>query len=269
MSIATYLNSLDNDRDTLAANLTAKGVQASSSETFTTLVPKVLTIPSGGGAEIMENTTCTYNINANQRDVLRNVVTVYSLLKKMEFSNVNFSYVNTNDFDSGFLGSGNNSSDNQNHLEEVIFDTCTSSQGIIFSESDFPNLKKITIKNTSQAIPLGNLRLSKGIEEVIMENCPNTVNVSRIGWNTTALKKIVITNSTPVVVTNAQYMFSNAAALEYADLSGLSFSSISSSKLSYMFEGTTPTNCKILVNNAADQAKLSAAFPSYNFTVKS
>lgn len=49
MSIATYLTALDRDRDALAANLVTKGVQASSSETFTTLVPKVLNIPSGGG----------------------------------------------------------------------------------------------------------------------------------------------------------------------------------------------------------------------------
>ena len=50
MSIATYLTALDRDRDALAANLVTKGVQASSSETFTTLVPKVLDIPSGGSS---------------------------------------------------------------------------------------------------------------------------------------------------------------------------------------------------------------------------
>ncbi len=50
MSIATYLTALDRDRDNLAANLTTMGVPASSSETFTSLVPKVLDIPSGSSA---------------------------------------------------------------------------------------------------------------------------------------------------------------------------------------------------------------------------
>ena len=40
---------LDSDRDDLADNLVTMGVAASHSETFTALVPKVLTIPSGSG----------------------------------------------------------------------------------------------------------------------------------------------------------------------------------------------------------------------------
>ena len=45
-----YLNQLISDKADLAANLTLKGVTASSSETFTELVPKVLDI-SGGGTD--------------------------------------------------------------------------------------------------------------------------------------------------------------------------------------------------------------------------
>ena len=59
MSIATYLTALDRDRDALAVNLTTKGVPASSSETFTTLVPKVLDIPSGGGSGIKWDSSIT------------------------------------------------------------------------------------------------------------------------------------------------------------------------------------------------------------------
>ena len=44
-----YLTQLISDKADLAANLIIKGVAASSSETFTELVPKVLQIPSGGG----------------------------------------------------------------------------------------------------------------------------------------------------------------------------------------------------------------------------
>ena len=49
MSIATELGKLNTQRNNLAANLTTKGVTASSSETLAQLVPKVLDITSGGG----------------------------------------------------------------------------------------------------------------------------------------------------------------------------------------------------------------------------
>ena len=45
MSIANYLTALDAQRDQLARNLAAMGVQASESEKLNTLVPKVLQIP--------------------------------------------------------------------------------------------------------------------------------------------------------------------------------------------------------------------------------
>ena len=45
MSIANYLTALDEQRDALARNLAAMGVQASETEKLNTLVPKVLQIP--------------------------------------------------------------------------------------------------------------------------------------------------------------------------------------------------------------------------------
>ncbi len=44
-----YLDQLETDRKTLIANLTAKGVATEATETFTTLVPKVLEIAGGTG----------------------------------------------------------------------------------------------------------------------------------------------------------------------------------------------------------------------------
>lgn len=49
MSIASEITKLNNQRVALANNLTTKGVTASTSETLTQLVPKVLDIPTGGG----------------------------------------------------------------------------------------------------------------------------------------------------------------------------------------------------------------------------
>lgn len=50
--IDKYLESLIDDKDTLADNLIAKGISGlTGDETFTELVPEVLNIPSGGGSE--------------------------------------------------------------------------------------------------------------------------------------------------------------------------------------------------------------------------
>ena len=42
MAIVNYLKELKEQKKQLAANITAQGVQANESETFNTLVPKVL-----------------------------------------------------------------------------------------------------------------------------------------------------------------------------------------------------------------------------------
>lgn len=47
---ADYLTQLQSDKQALVDNLNAKGVTASGDETFTSLVPKVLEIESGGGS---------------------------------------------------------------------------------------------------------------------------------------------------------------------------------------------------------------------------
>lgn len=60
MSIANYLTALDAQRDQLALNLAAMGVQASKTEKLNTLVSKVLQIPSGGS----EVTLFQYGSNA-------------------------------------------------------------------------------------------------------------------------------------------------------------------------------------------------------------
>lgn len=46
---ADYLTQLQTDKQTLVTNLVAKGVEATNDETFTTLVPKVADIETGGG----------------------------------------------------------------------------------------------------------------------------------------------------------------------------------------------------------------------------
>lgn len=62
-TIQDYIDSLNRDKESLVANLTTKGITCSDSETFTTLVPKVLDITSvnnqSKSATITSNTTTT------------------------------------------------------------------------------------------------------------------------------------------------------------------------------------------------------------------
>ncbi len=61
MSIATAIVALETQRDNLAANLVLKGVSATETETLSSLVPKVLSIKTGGSSGIM---SCLINVRA-------------------------------------------------------------------------------------------------------------------------------------------------------------------------------------------------------------
>lgn len=50
MKTSDYIASLQSDKENLVSNLNEKGVEATNEETFTSLVPKVLDIKSGGDA---------------------------------------------------------------------------------------------------------------------------------------------------------------------------------------------------------------------------
>lgn len=52
-----YIQGLERDRDTIADNLTAMGVEATHNETFTSLAPKILDISSGAEPNIFVQTT--------------------------------------------------------------------------------------------------------------------------------------------------------------------------------------------------------------------
>ena len=77
-TIADQLTQLQNDKQTLVNNLVAKGVEATSDETFTTLVPKVNDIQTGGG-----NIDEYFNTNSTQVSSYENVGSWYQLVKKL------------------------------------------------------------------------------------------------------------------------------------------------------------------------------------------
>lgn len=101
-----YLTQLQNDKQTLVDNLVTKGVSATSDETFTSLVPKVLDIQSGGGElEINDASYLFYQgARLNALDTLlnacKNITSCYymfnsgTIIKELDLSNLDTSICN-------------------------------------------------------------------------------------------------------------------------------------------------------------------------------
>lgn len=254
MSIATYLNSLDNDRDTLAANLTTMGVQASSSETFTSLVPKVLTIPTGGGMEMKDSVTLS-GINSNNVSTIASTNSWFAIFDKLTFENKEFIWSSSvTDFYAGFLTV-------RQSLVELIFKNCSFANGsIFFNSAYFTTLEKLRFENCSG----GEVRVGNVVKEITLINTNAGANNSNTNLRKYEYIRDVAT--TPTSITN---FFSNDTALEYLDISGYDCTGITSSSNYSGAFNNVPTTCTILVRDAANQAWFSAKFPSYTFTVKS
>ena len=308
MSIATYLTALDRDRDALAANLTTKGVPASSSETFTTLVPKVLNIPSGGGG-----------IEWNSSVYLDNSVYLERGLKEITIKDIKIININsTQGYQHAF--------DMMTNLEKitcenVVFpDLCQD----FFSHSILTKIKEITLKNCSFASSSTTNYMLSGLSTLtkLTLNGFNMTNVTKpdnmfintpaqiTGTNTiTAGSSLIRTSSmfggctglekdvdlSGMVcpnVTNISYMFYGCTSIETIDLSNItgtvtnidsafngctSLKTIDISGMRFSNISSTnreetflnvPTNCTIYVKDADAQTKLSGWFPSYTFTIK-
>lgn len=272
MSIATYLTALDRDRDALAANLTTKGVPASSSETFTTLVPKVLDIPSGGGSIPLTNATLA-GVNANNINTFGNATLFASALKEISFEDITLAFNGSQaSFSYGFYSWGSN-------LEKISIKNCTinntySGEGMptAFQNTQLPSLKKLTLENCTA--PISNQVCRNSVtEEIKFEDVINlngmTQSMNMFCYNDSSLKKFEFyyTNaSNYMTATNTGSMFSGCTSLEYLDISGIDFTSCTN--YTGMFTNV-PTTCTIYVRDAANQAWLSSHFGTYTFTIKS
>ena len=264
MSIATYLTALDRDRDALAANLTTKGVPASSSETFTTLVPKVLDIPSGGGGGVnIQNVTSA--IGSGNVSTVAGYNTFAKMFTKLTVSDITLNWGgNSNGFYYGWAGIGAN-------IEELTYDGVSFETGgkiIAHQMETLPSLKKLTVKNSGTSVSLQTfLIMHTAIQEAKVENTQVT-SIQRIADRCTALKKLEIINSTPSTITqNFTWSFRGCSALELLDLSGVLITNSSASHTTMLDD--VPTTCTIYVADATSQSILSGWYPNHTFTIKS
>lgn len=308
MSIATYLTALDRDRDALAANLTTKGVPASSSETFTTLVPKVLDIPSGGSGGIEWNTFTETFVTVPPNSTHQTIAAIGTGVKKLNVENMTLQAANQANSEYWFI--------DLPKLEEVTFEDCIfggnniyCSHGITISNSsDYGSnrLNKINIKNcilgitSGGASPLlfslfgtknplvdiivngltiatGRTSMSHTFSSVRIGSISglNTINVSDITnfsycfYNCQSITSLDLSTWNSTNATDVSYMFQNCTSLATLDLSSFDFSHVtSSSNRTYMFSGI-PANCTIYVKNAATQSLLAAWDSTHTYSLKS
>lgn len=306
MSIATYLTALDRDRDALAANLTTKGVPASSSETFTTLVPKVLDIPSGGGGgEIEWDTSTETTITVPQNSTHSTIAAIGTGIKKLTVENMTLVAASEANATYWFI--------DLPKLEEITFKNCTfgksaSSHGIKVTNaatSSSGTLNKITIKNcilsdtsgshyspllfgltgstpvdiifdgltidsnrtTLQSMFAG-AKVARSITGLNSMDVSGITNFSYCFNNCDAVTSLDLSTWNPTNATNVARMFQNCSSLATLDLSSFDFSHVaSSSNRTNLFNGV-PTNCTIYVKDAATQSLLTSWDSTHTYTIK-
>lgn len=302
MSIATYLTALDRDRDALAANLTTKGVPASSSETFTTLVPKVLDIPSGGGGEVEWETgamNCAVPSGATQTNTKTLGVGIKTLtvenrtfgaasLNNAEYWAIGFPNIEEITFKNCTFGNNTNygmaiTTTQWVNLKKVVLDGCNATYSssydykdrISFQGTSTTNLYEVELKNFTfdlGGVATGAIFNGRSISKITFSgtiNLNNVTNFANFFNSCSSLTSIDLTPLGDIIPTKVYRMFYNCSSLQSIDISNFDCTLItSSSNYSGMFNNV-PTTCTIYVKDAANQAWFSSKFSGYTFTIKS
>lgn len=210
-TIQDYIDSLNRDKESLVANLTTKGISASDTETFTTLVPKVLDIVDvnnqSKSATITSNTTTTItpdegytglssvevttNVEADMSDYFTDTISQgwnqYGYIIKMIKKLPNNISVSGTSLQNAFVGASN--------LTEIpLMDTSnvTNMHTMCYSSGivSFPQL------NTSSVTDMGGM----------CQSCPNLVNLPLLDTSS---------------VTNMKYICFGSLGLSDASLDNL------------------------------------------------
>lgn len=190
-----YLTKLQTDKATLVDNLVTKGVSATSDETFTSLVPKVLDIQSGSNIEIND---CAYLFYNNAR--LDSLEEILSLCKNvtnclyMFFNCTNLTNINLSNFDTSNV---------------------TTMQGM-FSGCGRLNNLELGEFNTSKVTTMNNMFYNcYSIPSFDLSNFDTTslTNTAYMFRNTT-MTKLIINNSKVFPMTNTSMLQDTPASLK-------------------------------------------------------
>ena len=176
-----YLQQLQTDKQNLVDNLVTKGVSASNDETFTSLVPKVLDIQSGGG-EKLEINDARYlfykGARLNSLNQLLNACKNVTNCSYMFHSCINLDSINLKSLDTSNVTT-----------MAYMFYNCSSLTNI-----DLSNFN--TSKTTSMSNMFNACRSLKSIDLSVFD-ASRVTSMSSMFYNCDNLKKVIINN--PVV----------------------------------------------------------------------
>ena len=238
-TIAEQLTQLQTDKETLVNNLVAKGVEATSDETFTTLVPKVNDIQTGGG-DISKYFTDTI-VGGNSSIGGSNWSSTIKKLPPMNINGTNCTYMYY-----GFKGIEIDLSNFNMNLKLTniasMFQDCNN-----LTSLDLGNFNTINITDIND----------------LFRNCYNLTNVNLSSFNTNKVKGFVrmfmncqklveldlSSFYTPVLI-NTQDMFYNCQSLKRLDIRNFDFTNVA--YYNDMFRNVS-TKCLIIVKD--DTAK--------------
>ena len=274
-TIADQLTQLQNDKQTLVNNLVAKGIEATSDETFTTLVPKVNDIQTGGG-DISEYFETTYS-GTSPNNWIRN-----NFIKKVPDLVIDDSVTSLRNFCSGFLYApkiicnsnitnmdcmySNNTSPtidvsglNTSNVVSMyeMFSGCSSLTSLDLSNFNTHNAKSLNsmFKGCKglTSLDLSNFDTSNvedyGIN-ALFSGCSKLVKLDVSKWNTNKVKymnylfencssltSLDVSNWSTNKLTNVQQMFRSCVNLTSLDLSNFTMNTSVATYQSEMFSG--------------------------------
>lgn len=212
-TIQDYIDSLNRDKESLVANLTTKGISASDTETFTTLVPKVLDIISVNNqsktATITSNTTTTITPDEGYTGLSSVEVTTNVALDLSEY------FTNTLEYNSS-----TNQGSAKNMVKTIPSNTIVNGTNLKYAFYQFRGLTSLPIIDTSNVTDMEGM--CNGCVSLVSFPALNTSNVRNMMsmfnncGNLTTFPALSIPS-----VTNMQYMFSGCNALSDSSLDNI------------------------------------------------
>ena len=276
-----YINQLKSDKQTLVDNLVAKGVTATSDETFTSLVPKVATISAfepAGELAITENGTydvtnyASANVNVPTKTLGTKTITANGTYKATDDNLDGYSEVEV----------ATSGVDINDYFADTISRITTRDYVGSWQKTMKKLRSPLKIDGTDGKFMFYGYPLSEIPTLIGMENVTNMemmfsysyslTDLDLTNWNTSSAKRMKqmfygcsyltslnLSSFNTSNVTNMEQMFGNCSRLTNLNISNFDFTNVTS--YSDMFY-SVPTDCYILVKDATAKEWITSKFTS-------
>lgn len=232
-TVSDYLTQLQSDKQTLVDNLVAKGVDATSDETFTSLVPKVASIEGGGSSKYAPRYLIFASYNGSElNEELANLDTSNMTKFDSMFSNcTSLTELDLTSFDTSKARSMNN-----------MFYYCSRLTSLNLSQFNTSNVTSM-LNMFQNCASLTQLDLSNF-------NTSNVTNMGSMFYSCKKLSSLDLSSFNTPNVTSMTNMFRYCKVLNHLDIRNFDFTNVTNYE--YMFDNM-PTDCEIIVKD--DTAK--------------